>query len=1209
MLPEFPAASSAGDKNNLNTSMNTIITNNGVIMKKIFSSLLLLGLFVFGTTAAYAQSVIPAKWLVTPNKAWFNGASNLVRGMAFNPVSNHVLVASRDVNAIVVLNSETGDSIGALNMTGVTGGTFIFNRVGVSADGRIYTTNLVTAITKAAPLKIYTWTDESSAPAVAFADSVPGTRQGDAIAVVGSGQETYVYVSGSLAPGVVNVFKRSGDTLVHYKSINAPGWNFAVTGIGPMTNGFGSFWLNASGKNALSFDTLGNVLDTIPGTIIASGGSSSHYFEFGGRKYVGIYSGNASVSNPSVARFADVTVGDEVAFLAGVTTALGTTANSNATGEVIFSPADTSVYVLSTNNGVGKYDIKLAAPVAAYNSRFPFVPMNGENDTVYMSITSMKPITSAKLVAYGSPNASSDQAVMDSAEAAMSFYNGRLYSAIVPASLNRDGRRIDYRVEATDTLNVTGYSASMKGYFAGTTKMILKNGPRDIDTNGVMLYSGYGIRSKLVVTAEDSVYQTTNNEITLQDNFGGVTVFKSGTTLDLQRYNEYVATGTLSQFNGKLQFVQPGLDFVDLGPVPPILPKLVTIKELLQKGEELENMLVEIRGVSKTPSSLPWPAAGADNNMTFIDATGDSATMRVDRDTEISGTPEPAYPVTIVGVAGQFDNSNPFTTGYQWLPRDVNDILRHIAVGMPDTVVVVAGSEIDVPVHVAPVNGLNITAYQFTAHYDTTMLQYVGANNLGSISAGFTFAANLVKNGHVVVAASGVLPLIDSGLVMTFRFKALTDGATMVDLNGRFNEGNPMAFVKGGVVKINPLIFTREIVALSNSRMTVGVTNVGHIGALDGYQDQVGFMFNSINALYEGSLVMGNAKNRVPNAARGPVAPSWNPGFRHRSQVTFENQGSAKIAKATFDDSTYSNPLGISVTQYSILDTAAGKTGYLILGFDVVNHSGASISNFRLGSFMDFDLTAAGDADRGGILKDSTNTIPGVNGGAPFKIHLAYQYNGTTYTGVVPISQTVFAGGRIASGAAEVYSGKMVDSNKYEYISTFRTANTYSDLGAPDDYSIFSSIGPYTIAAGDTNGGAFAIVVGNSMAELLANARLAQKVGVEEFKTNMQILTGVGEQPEQLPTAFALDQNYPNPFNPATTIRFALPNNAPVRMSVYDILGREVRTLMNADLNAGFHQVVWDGKNNAGTSVSSGVYIYRIEAGSFISTKKMMLMK
>ena len=1180
-------------------------------MKKIFSSLLLLGLFVFGTTAASAQSVVPAKWLVTANQAWFNGASHLVRGMAYNPITNHVLVASREpgVAAVVILNAETGDSIGALNMTGISGGVYPFNRVGISADGRIYTTNLQTTVTKAAPLKIYTWTDESSAPVVAFADSVIGPRQGDAIAVVGSGQETYVYVSGSASPGAVNVFKRSGDTLIYYKGIVPTGWAFAVTGVGPVTNGFGSFWINGSGKNAQSYDTLGNVVDTIPGTIIASGGSSSHYFEFGGRKYVGIYSGNASVSNPSVARFADVTTGDEVPFAAGITEVIGTTANSNATGEVIFSPADTSVYVLSTNNGVGKYDIKLAEPVAAYNSRFPFVPMNGENDTVYMSITSMKPVTGVNLIAYGNPNASSDQAVMDSAVAAMSLYGGRLYSAVAPASMNRDGRRIDYRVEVTDALNVTGYSATMKGYFAGLTKMMFKNGPRDIDTNGVMLYSGYGIRSKLVVTAEDSVYQTTNNEITLQDNFGGVTVFKSGTTLDLQRYNEYTVTGTTSQYNGKLQFVQPGLDFVDMGPVPPISPVVVTIKELIERGEELENMLVEIRNVSKTPSSLAWPAAGSDANMMFIDATGDSATMRVDRDTEISGTPEPKYPVTIVGVAGQFDSATPFNASYQWLPRDIYDIIEHLAVRLPDTTKALINQEVVLPAMVSPISGVGITAYQFSVMFDTTALQYMGANNVGTISEGFTFSANLVKNGHVAVAASGTTPLKDSGAVANFRFKVLSVGTSSLELSGQFNEGNPYAMFMGGVVVGTMPVINREIVAVQNSKMTVGVTNVGHIGALNGYQDQVGFMFNSINALYEGSLIMGNAKNRVPNAARGPAAPSWNPGFRHRSPVEVSKTGSVIKTKASFDDSLYSNPLGITVDQYTVLDTAAGKEGYFMMGFDVINKTGTAINNFRLGSLLDFDLTAAGDADRGGILKDSTNTITGVNGGAPFKIHLAWMNNGTTWTGIVPLSQTVFAGGRIASGAAEVYSGKMVDSNKYEYISTFRAVNTYTDLGATDDYSIFSSIGPYTINPNDTAGGAFAIVVGNSMAELLANARIAQRDGVLQHGIQIAILTGVGEQPEQLPTAFALDQNYPNPFNPATTIRFALPNNAQVRMSVYDILGREVRTLMNADLNAGYHQVVWDGKNNLGTSVSSGVYIYRVEAGSFISTKKMMLMK
>jgi flagellar hook assembly protein FlgD len=88
-----------------------------------------------------------------------------------------------------------------------------------------------------------------------------------------------------------------------------------------------------------------------------------------------------------------------------------------------------------------------------------------------------------------------------------------------------------------------------------------------------------------------------------------------------------------------------------------------------------------------------------------------------------------------------------------------------------------------------------------------------------------------------------------------------------------------------------------------------------------------------------------------------------------------------------------------------------------------------------------------------------------------------------------------------------------------------------------------------------------------------------------------------------------LEQNYPNPFNPSTTIRFAIPKTGMTRLIVYDILGREVRTLMNSDLNAGYHQIVWNGRNNSGSQVASGMYLYRIEAGSFISIKKMMLLK
>jgi flagellar hook assembly protein FlgD len=103
-------------------------------------------------------------------------------------------------------------------------------------------------------------------------------------------------------------------------------------------------------------------------------------------------------------------------------------------------------------------------------------------------------------------------------------------------------------------------------------------------------------------------------------------------------------------------------------------------------------------------------------------------------------------------------------------------------------------------------------------------------------------------------------------------------------------------------------------------------------------------------------------------------------------------------------------------------------------------------------------------------------------------------------------------------------------------------------------------------------------------------------------------ITGVALS-DLLPKEYALSQNFPNPFNPTTTIRFALPNDAKVSLKVYDMLGREVRTLIDGNLHVGYQEVMWDGRNNAGIQVASGMYIYRITAGSFVSSKKMLLLK
>jgi hypothetical protein len=96
---------------------------------------------------------------------------------------------------------------------------------------------------------------------------------------------------------------------------------------------------------------------------------------------------------------------------------------------------------------------------------------------------------------------------------------------------------------------------------------------------------------------------------------------------------------------------------------------------------------------------------------------------------------------------------------------------------------------------------------------------------------------------------------------------------------------------------------------------------------------------------------------------------------------------------------------------------------------------------------------------------------------------------------------------------------------------------------------------------------------------------------------------------ERTPAVFALEQNVPNPFNPTTTIAFSLPAAGPVELIVYDVSGRRVATLLKRDLSAGAASVQWDGRNDHGAWVASGVYFYRLVAGANIETRKMVLLK
>jgi len=110
-------------------------------------------------------------------------------------------------------------------------------------------------------------------------------------------------------------------------------------------------------------------------------------------------------------------------------------------------------------------------------------------------------------------------------------------------------------------------------------------------------------------------------------------------------------------------------------------------------------------------------------------------------------------------------------------------------------------------------------------------------------------------------------------------------------------------------------------------------------------------------------------------------------------------------------------------------------------------------------------------------------------------------------------------------------------------------------------------------------------------------------------KFRIATVTAVEDEEVVVPSEYSLSQNYPNPFNPSTTIKFALPQEGPVSLKVYNMLGQEVKTLVSGVKNAGTYNLTWNGTDDAGNKVSSGVYIFRIKANDFIMSKKMVMLK
>lgn len=141
------------------------------------------------------------------------------------------------------------------------------------------------------------------------------------------------------------------------------------------------------------------------------------------------------------------------------------------------------------------------------------------------------------------------------------------------------------------------------------------------------------------------------------------------------------------------------------------------------------------------------------------------------------------------------------------------------------------------------------------------------------------------------------------------------------------------------------------------------------------------------------------------------------------------------------------------------------------------------------------------------------------------------------------------------------------------------------------------------------------LLPGDYTAKVIIKQIAAISAGIEDDEDTVSVTlrvdspTDVDDIGGSLPTVFSLEQNYPNPFNPTTSIEFNLPRASHVTLTIFNILGQKVIDLVNSTLSAGNKQIGWNGTDQSGRTMESGIYFYRIDAGEFSMTRKMMLLK
>ncbi len=336
--------------------------------------------------------------------------------------------------------------------------------------------------------------------------------------------------------------------------------------------------------------------------------------------------------------------------------------------------------------------------------------------------------------------------------------------------------------------------------------------------------------------------------------------------------------------------------------------------------------------------------------------------------------------------------------------------------------------------------------------------------------------------------------------------------------------------------------------------------------------DGIGFIYpkGGSNILSYGTLLFGNSVQYLCDN-------SLDSDFVRESGLYIGDRiFSGQDGWTRFTDSGSPNPRGVEFTQHSWVFSGSLDDDFVIIKVDVLPSN--PIDSVYIGAWLDFDV---GSAEMAGIVGD-----------------IGYIYKDSLYAAIVPLSGALKNLSVIDNTVFIHPDGGLSDYNAYRFL---KGDLSFDDGDIPGDYSFVMSFGPYLLLEEKVI--AYAIMGGLSMDDIIesvSRARAIYKiVGIEENENYELRIMDYGLKV------------YPNPFREKTVISYRLSviGNQPITISIYDLAGRLIRTLPITDHRLPITEVTWDGKDEDGRKLASGIYFARVEAGDYRETKKMILLR